>query len=112
MAFTFQQLIDKARIPLNDVDKVRYVDTELLDYARDAYLMTYRHRPDLFIGMFAALPSFSAFGLTSAFPLDDMYLPVVADYITARAEYKDDEHVVSQRAAQMMAMFGAGLGSP
>ena len=112
MAFTFQQLIDKARVPLNDADKDRYADSELLDYARDAYLMAYRHRPDLFIGLFSSLPAFSALGLTSAFPVDDMYLPVVADYITARAEYKDDEHVVSQRAAQLMAMFGAGLGSP
>jgi hypothetical protein len=112
MSFTIQQLADRARVPLNDADKDRYTDAELLTYAQDAYLLALRHRPDLFIGQYSALPSYSTLTLVSTFPLSDQYFPIISDYITARAEMKDDEFVNSQRAAQFITLFTNGLGSP
>ena len=109
MAFTFQQLIDRARVPLNDADKDRYSDEELLDYAVDAFLMLRRYRPDLFLSNWT-LPDWSAFDLETSFPrAPDEYMPIIADYVTARAEFKDDEHVVAERAQAFYNLFAAGL---
>lgn len=103
MAFTMQELVDKARKPLNDKDKDRFSDADatlfndLLGYANDALLLLRNKRPDLFIGSFSALPEKLAIGAT--FPLPAEYVPPVVDYIVARAESHDDEHVISERAA-------------
>lgn len=112
MSFTVQNLLDRARLPLNDAGKDRYPDSELLTYAQDAFLQVYRHRPDLFLGLYTSLPAWSSLSTTSVFPnVGDQYMAPIVDYITARAEFKDDEHVVAQRAQAMLAMFGAGLGA-
>lgn len=108
MAFTVQQVIDRARVPLNDAAKSRYGDPELIVYANDAYYMLRRYRPDFFLGMWSSLPS--SLGSTDSFPsVDDMYLPSIADYVTARAEFKDDEAVIAQRAQAMLALAIAGV---
>lgn len=108
MAFTVQQVIDRARIPLNDATKARYSDTELAGYANDAYYMLRRYRPDFFLGLWASLPASLAAG--EEFPgVDLMYLPSISDYVTARAEFKDDEAVIAQRAQAMISMAIAGV---
>jgi hypothetical protein len=102
MSFTMQELVDKARKPLNDIDKDRFSDgdatlfNDLLGYANDGILLLRNKRPDLFIGSFAALPEKLAIGDT--FPLPAEYVPPVVDYVVARAELHDDEHVLSERA--------------
>lgn len=103
MAFTMQELVDKARKPLNDVDKDRFSDSDatlfndLLGYANDAILILRNKRPDLFIGSFSALPEKLAIG--DPFPLPAEYVPPVVNYVVACAETHDDEHVISERAA-------------
>lgn len=110
MAFTFQTLVDRARVPLNDADKTRYSDAELLSYGVDAYLMLRRYRPDMFLGQWSTFPSVSSLTLNSNFPVaGDEYLPILADYVTSRAEFKDDEHVIQQRAQALYAMFATGI---
>lgn len=109
MAFTFQNLVDRARVPLNDADKVRYPDSELLNYAVDAYLLLKRYRPDLFLSNWT-LTDWSTLALGTTFPVaPDEYLPVIADYVTARAEFKDDENVLAERAQAFYALFTAGV---
>lgn len=110
MSYTVQQLLDKARLPLNDPGKVRLPDTELLSYANDAFLRVRKKRPDLFLGLWSALPSELA--VTDYFPVAAEYIPVVADYITARAEIKEDEHIGDGRSAAFMALFESGLMQP
>jgi uncharacterized protein DUF6682 len=106
MAFTYQSVVDLARIPLNDADKTRYPDADLLSYANQGMLTIIKRRPDLFIGMFASLPDGEK-ALTDSFPLDAGYVQTIADYTTARAEMADDEHVDSGRAALYVQLFGA-----
>jgi len=103
MAYTMQQVVDKARQPLNDEDKERYADTELLGYANDATLLLRNKRPDLFFGMYAS--AITAKTIDEAFSLDDTLVPAVCDYVTARAESKNDESVLSERAAIYFALF-------
>lgn len=110
MAFTVQNLVDLARRPLNDVDKIRYPDSELLDYANSAYMALRRFRPDLFVGLWGSIPPSLVLGDT--FPaVGDEYKHILADYVTARAEFKDDEHVLKERAQAFVQMFNTGIGA-
>lgn len=109
MAYTVQQCLDDARIPLNDTDKDRYTDDVLLKYFNDAVLMARKLRPDLFLGQWSALPS-NLVG-TDAFPVDEIYFPLFCDYVTGRAETIDDENVENTRAATFIQNFLMGLRS-
>lgn len=109
MAFTFQNLADRARPALNDADKVRYTDAQMLAYAVDAYLLLKRYRPDLFLSNWT-LTNWSTFTLGSTFPLvPDEYMPPICDYIVARCEFHDDEHTVAERAQAFYELFQAGI---
>jgi hypothetical protein len=109
MAYTVQQVVDQARIPLNDDGKVRYTDAVLLTYFNDSILVIRKKRPDLFLGRWTTLPAQLA--LADPFPVDDVYVPIVADYITGRAELVDDESVDNSRAATLIQTFMSGLMS-
>lgn len=106
MAFTYQSVVDLARIPLNDADKVRYSDATLLSFANHGMLTIAKRRPDLFIGQYANLPDGEKM-LGDTFPLPAGYVQTVADYCTARAESIDDENMNNGRAAAFMQLFGA-----
>lgn len=97
MAFTYQDVVDLARIPLNDSGKARYSDEQLLMYANHGMLNAGKYRPDLFIGQFGNMPNGEAL-LTDAFQLGPEYAQVIADYVVTRAEMVDDEHADSGKA--------------
>lgn len=109
MAYTMQQVLDRARSPLNDSSKRRYPDAKLLEYANDAVRQLRQKRPDLFFGQFEALPGDKALG--ENLPLDDDYMPVVCDYIRARAETKDDDAALQSKAVAYFALFKDGTGA-
>ncbi|SHL42766.1 hypothetical protein SAMN05216428_102373 [Nitrosospira sp. Nsp11] len=106
MAFTYQSVVDLARIPLNDADGARYTDETLLAFVNHGLLVVVKRRPDLFVGNFSNLPTGEK-TLTDAFPLPAEYIQLIADYVTFRAESADDEHVNSGRAAAFANLFGA-----
>lgn len=106
MPYTYQEVIDLGRIPLNDVDKTRYSDVQLLLFANQGMLTLTKRRPDLFIGKFGSLPNGEA-TLTDPFPIETGYVQVLADYVVARAEMTDDEHANSGRAAAFVNLFGS-----
>ena len=106
MPFTYQSVVDLARIPLNDADQARYPDSTLLLFLNHALLQILKRRPDLFIGQFDS-PLQGQNGLADAFPLPAEYVQTIADYVTARAEMTDDEHVNSGRAGVFLQLFGA-----
>ena len=110
MSFTVQQICDRARVPLNDSAKARYTDAQMLTYVVDSYLLLRRYRPDLFIGSWT-MTDWSTIALGTTFPVaEDTLLPILADYVVARCEFHDDEHVVAERAQAFYALFSAGLG--
>lgn len=103
---TCQSIVDLARIPLNDEDRMRYSDEMLASFTGHGLLQVLKRRPDLFIGRFDTLPDTQA-ALADPFPLPPEYAQLVADYVTARAEMMDDEHVQSGRAVAFMQLFGS-----
>lgn len=103
MAVTMQQVVDKARIPLTDAQKVRYPDTMLLGYANDALRILRTKRPDLFFGQYAKAKT--ELGLSDQFPIDDDFFPAVADYTSGRAHFKEDEAALITKAQSFFALF-------
>lgn len=110
MAVLVQKIIDTARYTLNDPDKVRFTDVELLAYLNDCLLVFRKKRPDLFFGQWATLPA--NLTLTDPWPTPDEYTVPVQYYLIARGEAKDDEFEDNNRAAQFMQMFEGGVLSP
>lgn len=106
MAFTMQDLCDRARGPLQDAKKTRYLDVDLLGAGNAAIQTLLDKRPDLFITQFNNLPGTLALGAT--FPLDDRYFQPVADYVTARARSRSAEEVVKSQAQAFFQLFDYG----
>lgn len=104
---TMQNLVDLARAPLNDDDKVTWSDAELLGYANTALKVLLAKRPDLFLGQFSAPPVEKA--LVDTFPLDDRVYPVVADYVTGKAQFKDAEEAVRTAAQSFFTLAEGGM---
>lgn len=106
MARKVSEVITSAAATLNDVDKVRYLEPEQIGFVVDALQMVRNIRPDLFIGRFnVALGTLTA---NSDLPIDEQFFRPIVDYVIARCETKDAEHVVSGRA-ELMAKFSGGF---
>lgn len=105
---TYQNVADLARFPLNDKDKVRFLDSTLHLYATQGMQQIIKHRPDLFVGQFATLPTL-ADAIGDTVQLGDQYIQTLADYVVARASTHSDEHVLSGRAKMYSDLFGGGL---
>lgn len=103
MSTTLQDVLNRARIPLNDDDKVAYPDAELLPFAVAGIQRAIALRPDFRFGQYGT--PLGALTLASAFPLPEEHLQTVADYVTFRAETKDDEHINSNRALAFNSLF-------
>lgn len=108
MAVTIQAVIDLARNTLNDDDKVRWTDAECLSYAQNGMDSIYELRPDLFIGQFSTFDS-AALELVTPLPIEERFRRQLADYIVMRCETKDDESVVTDRAALAYKFFESRL---
>ncbi|MDE4918269.1 uncharacterized protein DUF6682 [Cupriavidus metallidurans] len=100
---TVQQVIDRGRVPLNDADKVRYTDDDLLNYLNDGMAEIYTKRPDLRFGKFGVATD--PIGLTDKFPLSQAHEVAIKHYIVYRSELTDDENVNENRAAQTYKLF-------
>jgi len=94
---TFQNVMDDARIILNDeVSELnpipRYTEAQLLSYARSALIEARRVRPDLFLSNLTT--SFASYTVSTTIPISDDYLLAMVDYVVHRAELRDDEFAV------------------
>lgn len=100
---TFQNVIDSARVDLQDADKLRYTDAELLEYANDGAQEGFRYRPDFLLGQFGAAATTYVAGSTVPFPAQ--YQMLLKHYVVARAELRDDEYSQTGRAGALLARF-------
>jgi len=107
MPLTLQDIVDRARDPLNDDDAIdanrRWPDATLLRHAKSALQTLRMKRPDLFFGTIATF-SAESLALGSTYPLPEEYAPPVIDWVTARANTKDDESVSSGAAAAFFSL--------
>ena len=115
MSFAVQQILDLARVPLNDASKTRYTDTQLLGYYNSALSRLFEVRPDLLIGTGWSSPPFAqvtpiTLG-AATLPVPDRFSQPLADYIGGRAEMKDEDAASSGRAVALMQLFASQVAS-
>ena len=100
---TLTNVIDSARVDLQDADKTRYTDTQLLEYANDGIVLGFKFRPDFRLGNYTtALGTYSG---SDQVPFPAQYQHLLKYYIIARSEIRDDEYVNEGRAAAMLGLF-------
>lgn len=101
---TVGDVIDEARALLLDtVTPFRYPDADLIRILNVAVLEARRLRPDMFLGRFSALPSFTQ--RSDAFAIEAMYRPTFVYYLVGRAQLRDDEATQDARATVLMNKF-------
>jgi hypothetical protein len=106
MPRTVGEVLTSADGTLNDVGRVRYTQTERIGFVVDALQFIRNQRPDLFLGGFAT--PIGTLTPSSTLPLDDQFFRPIVDYVIARCETKDADHVVTGRA-ELMAKFATGF---
>jgi hypothetical protein len=104
---TAQQLLDLARVPLNDEDRERYPDPVGLQHLNQAMMMLRRKRPDLFLGQMRA--HVANYALASEVPVHPMYAQCLIDYVSARWQTVDDDGSVEPRIAAFMQLCEGAL---
>jgi hypothetical protein len=108
MTIYIQDVLDLARLDLNDVEKTRNPDANMLRFANDGLAKLYTIRPDLRWGNYTT--PFVPLELTDPFPLSQEYEPALCNYIVFRCETADDAFAIEQRAFQGMKLFLSDLG--
>lgn len=109
MAITMQNVLDRARIPLNDNAKTRYSDERGLEFANAAIARAYQIRPDLKFGSYGT--AFTPLPVGDGFPLPYQHLQAVADYVTGRWLTIDDEANAAEKALAYMTAFETSINS-
>lgn len=105
---TVQSVLDLARLDLDDADKTRNSDANLLQFANDGMAKAVVMRPDLKYGSYTT--AWADLTTASSFPLPLEYRPAIVNYVVMRAEVADDAFANEQRATQGLKMFLGDLG--
>jgi hypothetical protein len=106
MPRTVAEVLTSAGQTLSDVSSKRYTEPERLGFVIDALNTIKNKRPDLFLGNYST--PIASLTPANNLPIDDQFFRPVVDYVIARCETKDEEHVVSARA-ELMAKFVEGF---
>lgn len=108
MARTVNDLLGRVRETLQDQDGVRYPQVQLLGYMNDAVIEARSIRPDLFVGAYGS-PIVDVNDPAAPFPLPDQFFPAVCYYVCGRAELRDDEFAIDNRAMTLLSAYGKKL---
>lgn len=103
---TTQTIIDGLRHSLNDDDKIRWPDSELIVYLNEWLERAKIQHPVFFFGLYDSLPQNLALG--DLWPLDNRYVPACRYFIIARAHGKDTEEAY---ASMIQSYFGLSEAS-
>lgn len=110
MPKTIDNVLEDARVILNDTDGERYTDAELVSDLNSAISMTKMLRPDAFI-VGEALPEFTVSDLNSNtdFPMPEIFYQSFVYYLAGNAELRDDEFAVDNRAMALLSAYRRNL---
>src|SRR5438128_2554409 len=106
MAKLVSDVLTSVRDTKQDVAARRAPDAELRRYVVDGLNAIKNERPDLFLGNWVAIESV---GNGDALPITAQFLRPLVDYVIARAESKEAEHVTSARVDLMLKLAGSQL---
>lgn len=103
-----QDVLDLARLDVNDAGKIRELDSNWLKFANNGIAVCLAMRTDLNFGNFSS--AYVDLGTSSVFPLPIEYRPAIAAYIVARSQAADDAFVLEQRAEFEMMQYLRHIG--
>lgn len=112
MAYSLDSILRQARTIIQDQDKERYSDQQLLDGVNVALGEMKRIRPDI-LTLQATLSNFpygpQQLNAGVSLPVDDMFIGPVVGFVSGWAELSDDEFTVDSRASQLLQRFQSQL---
>ena len=100
------QAIARARLPLNDAAGTRYPDADMLTYLQEAVRLVRRLRPDAFIGSLSTDPAEGLTLASTTLPVGFEHYQAVVDYMSARAQDRDDDAAGEKAAAWLQLAVG------
>lgn len=103
---------DLCRDLLNDSrSPFRWVDDLLIRFLNQAFLEAKQLRPDLFISTAGVVTKYTSANLSDGteFPIDDMYLMVITEFVVGMVEMTDDEFTVDGRAVTFLTVYRRAL---
>ena len=106
---TVAEFLTAARVLLQDtVTTYRYSDDELLIALNIGLLSARQKRPDLFLAVPDAVPSYDTNDAT-AIAIDAQYLPSLLYFVVGFTHLRDEEDTNDQRAAALLNKFTSQL---
>jgi hypothetical protein len=113
MARTYQELLDDARIILQDTDseRYRYDNTTLLRALNRGLQEIARLRPEVFRDQYdddaddVIVPEITSSDLGNEFDLPMMFFGSMIYFVTGSTEFLDDEFAVDNRAMTLLSQF-------
>ena len=107
---TIADIITESRRLLQDtVTPYRFDDGRLYWAFNVALKTVLQNRPDLFIDTSFVASEYDTSNSGDPFPLEDMYMLTVIDFIVGYTEMSDDEFTTDGRAATLLRTFRAQL---
>ena len=111
MAVVMQDVLDYARLSVNDTNSSRYTDAVGMKYANYGCARALEIRPDLRMGTSSSISGGFGYGpwidlvTTSSFPLGIEYKAKIANFVVFGWQSSDDEFVNDQTAAASYQLF-------
>ncbi|MBN9461700.1 MAG: hypothetical protein J0H00_10815 [Burkholderiales bacterium] len=103
-----QEILDRARLPLNDAEKERYLDEDGLLYLREGVRTIRRLRPDCFVGRLGSDPAADiVLNPPSEVQIEFEHYQALSDYVSARWQDRDDDLTGEKAAAWLTMAVGA-----
>jgi hypothetical protein len=102
-----QYLVEARRLLQDENTPYRYPDDDLVDALNIDMMEVRRLRPDLLLPLFQIpwIDSAATIDTTAKVMLDPMYRSSLVYYIVGRAQLRDDEPTVDQRAGALLQKF-------
>lgn len=104
---TFDEIISSVRQIINDVDKIRWSDADLLEYSNEFVVESRTLRPDLFLGTY--LQTIPVYEGGDDFPLNRRFETLCKDYVIHRAHSREEEYINDNRALAFDSKFRRGM---
>lgn len=102
---TAQALIDEARNTLQDADKTRFSDADLLVGLNDGLKLIRALRPDIWYGTLGTPLTPLLLGDTLPVGVGPVCEPAIKKYVIHYASMRDDEYVMKGRADAFLKQF-------
>lgn len=109
MAVTFQTLIDRARLKVNDADKDRWPDADALKDANAGVSAMLNLRPDIFFGQLATLNVDGGYTIGQSVPVNGRFTLMLEDWLIHRSQFVDDEGTSNSRSMAALQFFQSRL---